>query len=297
MGQFTDSTAAKDISFEKIPFEQFQRVLGPKVHGSINLHEATLDLPLDFFIMTSSIVTMVGSATQSAYCAATSFQDSFARWRLSQGRVAQAFAFGLILEVGTAISQPELRKTLIRNGMYGTSEAEFLKLIEASFLPQALGDELSNDPLAKANLITGFEPGKFVDMYAKGWASDYHWTADPRHSNLMQSIEDLALLRLSGKKSDETPDQLKNATPGELKLLVTKMVIERLSKLLFMAKDEIDPEKGVSDYGMDSMIAAELRNWLWKMFSLDISFLDLLDSRMKIRDLAEKAMIKKSATN
>ena len=280
-----------------MPYDQFQRVLAPKVQGSINLHEATKGIPLDFFIMTSSIVTMVGSATQAAYCAATAFQDYFARWRQRQGLSTQAFAFGLILDVGTVISQPELRKTLIRNGMYGITAAEFIKLIEASFVPQTLGEEFSNDPLAKANMLIGFEPGKFVDMYKKGLASDYYWPADPRHGNLMQAIEDLAQLEPESKTSDSAADQLKNAAPRERKLRVTKAIVERLSKLLFIAVDEINLEQGVSDYGMDSMIAAELRNWLWKMFKLDISFLELLDPRTKIQGLAERIMSETLGTN
>lgn len=242
--------------------------------------------------MTSSLVTMVGSATQAAYCAATAFQDSFARWRLSQGFPTQAFAFGLILEVGTVISQPKLRKTLIRNGMYGSSEAEFLKLIEASFVPQTLGEELSNDPLAKSYLLTGFEPGKLVEMHEKGLTSDYYWPADPRHGQLMQSIEDFALQRPTPRKSDgDAPDSLKDLASGEFKRVVTRMITERLSKLLFMSVDEIDSEQGVSDYGMDSMIAAELRNWLWKMFALDMSFLEISEPQMKTKDLVEKVLV------
>lgn len=242
--------------------------------------------------MTSSLVTMVGSATQAAYCAVTTFQDSFARWRLSQGFPTQAFAFGLILEVGTVISQPELRKTLIRNGMYGSSEAKFLKLIEASFVPQTLGEELNYDPLVKSHLLTGFEPGKFVEMYEKGLTSDYYWPADPRHGQLMQSIEDFALLRPNLEKSaGDATESLKDIAPGEFKGLVTRMITERLSKLLFISVDEIDSEQGVSDYGMDSMIAAELRNWLWKIFALDISFLEISDPQMKIKDLVEKVVV------
>lgn len=285
------------MSFEKLPFDSFQRVLAPKVLRAVNLHEATLGLSLDYFVITSSIIPLIGTATQAAYAATTSFVDSFARWRLSQGLTAQAFAFGLILEVGTVMNQPELRNRMKRNGLYATSEAEFRRLIEAAFIPQTLSKELDATPLAKANLVTGFEPGKFVEMFEQGLVFDYHWTADPRHGRLMQAIEDLVQLKPSEKKEGSTPDQLKNAlSPGELKRLVTKMVVERLSKLLFMSANEIDPEHGMGHYGMDSMIAAELCNWLWKTFALEISFLELLSSQTKINDLVEKAMVIQDGT-
>ena len=241
--------------------------------------------------MTSSIVTTVGSATQAAYCAATSFQDYFARWRLSQGFPAQAFAFGLVLEVGTVISQPQLRKTLIRNGIYGTSEADFLKLIEASFVPQSLDPTLGNDPYAQAYLLTGLEAGKLVDMYERGLVSDYYWPADPRHSGLMQTIEDLATRGPKAKEVRNGTRDLNNASPAEVKRLVTAQIVERLAKLLFMATSEIDPERGVSYYGMDSMIAAELRSWLWKTFALDISFLELSSPNLRIQSLVDRVLV------
>ncbi|KAL8758325.1 MAG: hypothetical protein Q9199_001581 [Rusavskia elegans] len=279
----------EDMTFEKTTFEQFQRILAPKVQGSINLHEVTYGLPLDFFIMTTSFVPFVGSATQAAYSAATSFQDYFARWRLSLNLPATAYALGVILEVGSAVS-PEVQRTMRRNHIYGTSEAEFLKLMEAAFVPQPLVQEPDCNPTAQAHLVTGFEPGKLVEMYAKGFSSDIAWPSDPRHSILMQRIQDLALQGTEILSVAETEDPLKDAAPAESGVLVLKMTMERLSKLLFIATEEIDPEKGLSDYGMDSMIAAELRNWLWKTFSLDIPFLDLLEPGLRIGILAEKAL-------
>ena len=255
------------MSLEKLPFDSFQRVRGPKVLGAVNLLEATLGLPLDFFIITSFIIPLVGTATQAAYAAATSFVDSFARWRLSQGLTAQAFAFGLVVEVGIIMSQPELRNRMKCNGLYGISEAELLKLVEAAILPQTLSKELDDTLLAKAHLVTGFESGRLVEMLEQDLALDYHWSADPRHGRLMQMIEDLMQLKPSEKKRRSTSDQLKNAlSPGELKRLITKMVIERVSKLIFMSTNKIDPKQVLSHYDMDSMIAEELRNWLWKTF-------------------------------
>lgn len=72
--------------------------------------------------------------------------------------------------------------------------------------------------------------------------------------------------------------------------VVVEAVVERLAKLLFLEADEIDASKAVSDYGMDSMIAAEMRNWLVKIFKVDVSFLELLSPDMKILGLAERAL-------
>ena len=126
-------------------------------------------------------------------------------------------------------------------------------------------------------------------MYRSGLSLDYTWPLDQRHSALMQSIEDVALQQPSAKMAPEAV--ITNDMPvGELRFATTKLIIERLSKLLFPANSDIDAEKGIPDYGMDSMIAAELRNWLCRMFALDISLLESLDSDMKILDLADIAV-------
>ena len=65
----------EDVAFETMTPEQMKNVLRPKVEGTVNLHEATLQHPLDFFTMTSSIVPYVGTATQASYSAANAFQD------------------------------------------------------------------------------------------------------------------------------------------------------------------------------------------------------------------------------
>jgi len=45
----------------------------------------------------------------------------------------------------------------------------------------------------------------------------------------------------------------------------------------------------VASYGIDSMIAAELRNWLMKMFRLDLSFLELVGKGRQVDDLVGMA--------
>ncbi len=264
--------------------EQLQRVLRPKVQGTVNLHEATLDCPLDFFTMTSSVVTMIAPATQASYCAANSFQDAFARHRLSLGLPAQSIAFGLILEVGLATRLPEIRKSLARNGLYGTGELGFLQLLEAAFVPQCVGDEWRKDPLAQAHLLTGLEASKLVAMTDK----DYHWHSDARVSPVLQAIEDLSHSQTKKAARTTVLDTLSSAPPGQIRTLVMQAIIENLAKLLFIPVDEIDTTRAVSTYGMDSMIAAELRNWLVKVFEIDVPFLELLDPGMKIETLADR---------
>ncbi|QAT84741.1 polyketide synthase [Corallococcus coralloides] len=66
-------------------WEDFQRVLAPKLAGTLNLHQATLAQPLDFFVGFSSIVALTGNVGQADYAAGNSFLDAFMAFRDRSG--------------------------------------------------------------------------------------------------------------------------------------------------------------------------------------------------------------------
>ena len=61
--------------------ESMDRVFTPKVHGTIVLNELTKDCNLDFFLVCSSISTVLGPAGQVDYTGANAFLDAFAAHR------------------------------------------------------------------------------------------------------------------------------------------------------------------------------------------------------------------------
>ncbi|OSC42265.1 SDR family NAD(P)-dependent oxidoreductase [Mycobacterium decipiens] len=58
-------------------------VTAPKVRGALNLDAATRDLPLDFFVLFSSVAGVYGNPGQCDYSAANAFLDAFAQHRQS----------------------------------------------------------------------------------------------------------------------------------------------------------------------------------------------------------------------
>lgn len=56
-------------------------VFAPKLAGTVNLDEATREVPLDFFMLCSSVASVFGNAGQSVYGAANAFLDAFAEQR------------------------------------------------------------------------------------------------------------------------------------------------------------------------------------------------------------------------
>ncbi len=117
-------------------WEKFEKVFAPKVAGSWNLHEASQGKPLDFFILFSSIASVLGSRGQSNYAAANSYLEALATLRSEKGLPALAISWGPWAEVGMAAKLTERHSSA---GFIPFKPEEGLKILE-----QALNQSLSH---------------------------------------------------------------------------------------------------------------------------------------------------------
>ncbi|KAJ5114168.1 polyketide synthase [Penicillium angulare] len=64
-------------------------------------------------------------------------------------------------------------------------------------------------------------------------------------------------------------------------------MVEHLARLLGLEKQDISPQAPIARYGIDSLIAAEMRTWLMKTFGVELTLLQLLSTTMKVDDIVE----------
>ena len=96
---------------------QFQTVMAPKVHGAWNLHSATSDLPLDFFVLFSSVASLLGSPGQGNYGAANGFLDGLAQYRRQLGLPSQSINWGPWQDEGLATQNEATLQRLQKQGI------------------------------------------------------------------------------------------------------------------------------------------------------------------------------------
>ncbi len=224
--------------------ELVDRNWAPKVCGAWNLHQATAALPLDWFCSFSSAVALVGSPGQGAYAAANSWLDAFTHWRRSQGLPATAIAWGLWAEVGAAAAlQDEAGQDAAFGGDgEGTAVAHWRETAitadEGAYAFQAL--------LRHDRAYTGYAPVTGTSWFAA----------------LAERTKFAELFQRKGQSSTDTSrllDELQALPAEEWPTRLRRLVSDQVTRIL---RRTIDPDRPLSEYGLDSLGNLELRTHL-----------------------------------
>jgi acyl transferase domain-containing protein/acyl carrier protein len=92
--------------------ETSQRVLAPKIKGTLVLDKILQTLEPDFFIICSSISSLLPGLGQVGYCAANNFVDAFASVNISRGCVTMSINWDRWQNVGIAVIAETVHKGL-----------------------------------------------------------------------------------------------------------------------------------------------------------------------------------------
>jgi acyl transferase domain-containing protein len=217
---------------------RFVEVMAPKVEGAWNLHRLTRHLPLERFVLFSSIAGLFGSPGQGNYSAANAFLDALAGYRRAQGLPALSIDWGVWGEVGAA-AERRVKARAAARGVDALSPRQGLRLL-ARILP------LDEVQVAAAAIdwptFLGSLPAGPPPLFA-GLAS----AGGQRPATASGS-----LLRRLGE-----------ARPGERREVVRAYVEAEVRTVMGLdAAVALDRRKGFFDMGMDSLMAVELKNRL-----------------------------------
>jgi emericellamide synthase (highly reducing iterative type I polyketide synthase) len=108
---------------------------------------------------------------------------------------------------------------------------------------------------------------------------------DPRFSHIWDTSSRLSTTNAGTSEVDTCAALLAATTQYLAVQTVLAAFTEKLSRLLGVSAEEINPAQSVSSYGMDSLIAIELRNWVLKQLESYVQTVELM-SPLLIQDLA-----------
>jgi acyl transferase domain-containing protein/NADPH:quinone reductase-like Zn-dependent oxidoreductase/acyl carrier protein/NADP-dependent 3-hydroxy acid dehydrogenase YdfG/SAM-dependent methyltransferase len=232
--------------------DRIESVMAPKLNGALHLDRLTRNDPIELFLLYSSATTVMGAPGQGSYVAANMALEAIARARKAEGLPALAVAWGPIGDVGYLARQDAARDALMRR----LATAPMTAREALDYLPVLLG---SGEP------VVAFAPVR--------------WDAAHQFLPILKNatFEDVAAGGIEIGVVD-IRDRIHSLPPDEAKDFIVGLLIEEAARVMSFAPDRIDPQRPLSEFGMDSLMAVELRLALETRLGIDVPLVSLSDN-------------------
>lgn len=285
--------------FTNMTFEQWSIAVNTKVAVSYNLHRLLPDQDnLDFFIHLASLAGVNGQMASSNYAGGCSFQDALTTcypgvvtldvgWMSDVGLIAETAAFQRQLKDWSNMQRLEERELLATLGLICNAKGtEKGQEADAQITGQQIlfglrtpADFLAKTPEAPLPPVLD---RPFLSTFARPTDStkDSSAAAGKGSSAKAAALDHKALFRAAA--DDEARASV-----------VAYALAEKLGRAIMMSADEVDPDRTLSAYGVDSLMAIDLRNWLGREFGAKLSVFEIMSEERKIKMIA-KTVVQKS---
>ena len=264
-GVFHAAAILDDDLLKKQTLARYERVAVSKLDAAWALHRATRGAELDYFVLFSSVTSVLGNHGSGNYVAANAFIDSLAHYRRRLGLPALTVNWGLIANVGMAQAAPTIRRHLEAGGL------------------MALHTRLGLDALGR-ELTLGTTQVTLSPLRWERWLKYHHKEGSPRFALVAGRASDEAP-RKAGQSDNAFAEAWAAAPPEERPRLAREAVGARVARIFGTSASKLDPETLLSALGLDSLMALELRSKLEEL-GLTLPVATLLE-RTTLNSLAE----------
>ncbi|BCS09548.1 hypothetical protein RIB2604_02602660 [Aspergillus luchuensis] len=273
----------KSAMFANMTLDQWNEALRSKVQGSYNL-DRHLPTQLDFFIFLSSVCGIIGASGQSNYAFGCAYQDALARSKVAMRQKAVSIDLGIVEGVGYTAEHQGVGSFMRSLGLQPIPEEYLLSILEyycdsrREILhpsdAQIVVGIMSQDEMQRSGLVRS-------RFYSRPL-----WNHLQRRMNPTLGGSKVVAAQRPNKKgpsslklpmaaSDDTLSSVADGGPDA----VSRAICERVSDVLAINADDIDPAKPLHMYGVDSLVAMELRSWFKEALQKDVAVFDILSNR------------------
>ena len=264
----------QDSIFTNMTLTRYYQALDPKIRGSQNLHDSFQQSPgqLEFFVMLSSLGGLVGNPSQANYGIGNTFQDALAHHRASHGSPALSIDVGKVVDAGWVAQNQNV--VVMTRGILAQARDIRVKDLTA-LIEHHIRTKSTGSSETAAQVAVGLQ--------------DYP-AYDARFSHVGASL--LQLTRNQGPQDQKQPldSQIAAARHDGAQLLavVLEAFKQKVGRLLALKVEDVHDEDGITDYGVDSLVAVELRNWIRKEVGANVTVFEILNGKLTVKGLAER---------
>ncbi|KAK7698841.1 Reducing polyketide synthase hmp8 [Diaporthe eres] len=265
----------RDGVLETMSHADWTAPLRPKVQGTWNLHSYfSAARPLDFFIACSSVSGVCGNAGQAQYAAGNTYQDALAQYRRDRGLKAVAVNLGIMRDVGAIAESAGVGNNLSQwEDVIGIREPAFHALIKSLIVRQRDGDDGS----CPAQVCTGLGSADLIA--AHGLDLPYYF-ADPRLGPLAVRTSVATHSAIGGEQGGGASLASRLAEAGgdldRAGEVILDALVNKIADMLQIPASEVDPGRPMYRYGVDSLVALEVRNWITRELKANVALLEIL---------------------
>ncbi|WP_027501588.1 type I polyketide synthase [Rhodococcus sp. UNC363MFTsu5.1] len=232
-----------DAAITSVDDALLERVWAPKVWGALRLQEACANSDLDWWLGFSSASALVGFAGQASYASANALLDGLTVWRRRQGLPALSVNWGAWAEHG--------RGTMF--AQRGNAMIEPEEGVKAC-------DSLLRHDRARAGYLAILDKG-WQAMFSEKLRTSPFFAAIPadRGSDRGGDIGHAALA------------ELRAADPTARQRFLEKHLTVHAAEILRVNATDLDPDRSLTDHGLDSLMALELSTRINREFDIRVT--------------------------
>lgn len=248
-------------------FTDWKAATDCKTIGSWNLH-TLLPKGLDFFIMLSSASGVVGLRGQANYAAGNTYMDALARHRVAHGEKAVSLDLGAMTDDGLLAEHIDLLNRVLAYGaLNAISRQQFLAVLDYYCNPAL--------PLLtprQSQSIIGLGSGKATSL------DGIALFRQPVFSHLRCASSSERGFATAGDDDQFDFQRLfaESTSLVEAGGVVSQALVKKLARSLSSLHNDVDLQQPLHTYGVDSLLAVELRSWIGKEWRADVPVFEIL---------------------